>query len=447
MENYSDADIERALNWLMSFMHEKHWPERFKEIENQLTEMIHNPGREEKTTKDMKVIKNKKDQIGWYMYLMQKLTTDITKYESYQGARVAMVFKRIGMELDSVKKVGGIEKKVKKMLKSDKSQADSTLFEILVASLWVRNGYTVSFVPEGSGRSADLLAINGDDEWAVECKRLQQRSAYSIKEQDKWLAMLSHVSNFLMTNNLLLEVVFHKELHLLEETLLKDMLFSAKASPEGNYAVNNENLSFKASKINLSAINKELEKSYVKYGSPYLRKLVGGDSESTGFTVGMSAQMGTFGEKAGFNQYVVKIEKIYGVDWKCDAPDSIASKARDIWQQLIDANGQLPGSNSAIHIGLETLDGTEVELERFKRITENTAIFDKGLSGLKMVYCHFFQSYSLPNVHFVYDETVVSFNEHSFTGNPLETMHVLMPEESTGGDTLHWLKPYPGKDN
>ena len=132
MENYRDADIERALNWLMSFMHEQHWPDRFKEIEKRITEMVHNPTREERTTKDMKVIKSKEDQIGWYLYLMQKLTADITKYESYQGARVAMVFKRIGMELDSVKKIDGIEKKVKKMLKSDKNQADSTLFEILL---------------------------------------------------------------------------------------------------------------------------------------------------------------------------------------------------------------------------------------------------------------------------------------------------------------------------
>jgi len=444
MKNYEDADISNALSWLMSHRHEEHWPPRMAAIEKSITDLLTVAAGVKQSARNVKALKVKEDQIGWYIYLMTCLTEEITKYEPYQGARIAPIFKRIGADLHLIKQIGGIEDKVKKMLKSGKNEADSGLFEILCALMWTRNGWDVSFIPESSQKTPELKAVKDGELWFIECKRFSQRSAYSIKEQNAWLAILSHVTQFLLMHNLILEVTFHKEIHTLAETILLDLLLVRPEAANGNMKISNAEYTLKISKINIVQINKHLEKYHVKSGSPFLRELIGGNPVSTGFSTGLFAKYGSFGPIAGFNQYIMHISNGYAVDWKCDAPEAIASKARDIFHHLKEANDQhATGVNAVIHIGIETLDGSEVEMERFEKILHTTAIFDKGSTGLNMVYCHFFQSYALPNVHFTLDETKVGFAEQSFKRNLLEKTFLINTEDLEINNELHWKLPHP----
>src|SRR4051812_48120423 len=109
----------------MSHRHEEHWPPRMAAIEKSITDLLTVAAGVKQSARNMKALKVKEDQIGWYIYLMNCLTEEITKYEPYQGARIAPIFKRIGADLHLIKQIGGIEDKVKKMLKSGKNEADS----------------------------------------------------------------------------------------------------------------------------------------------------------------------------------------------------------------------------------------------------------------------------------------------------------------------------------
>lgn len=444
MENFEDPDITRAVEWVTSYLHEDHWPARMQAIEDSIQPDHTGMPEPGPLPQDMRTLKVKDDQIGWYIYLMRCLTCDTTKYEFYQGARIAPIFRRIGSDLDFTKRIGGIDVKIRKLLKREKNQADSNLFEILVATLWVKNGWTVNFIPEGPRRSADFKASRDGEEWLVECKRLSQRSAYSVKEQQKWLTMLNYISDYLLQYGLLMEITFHKELHTLSDTFLQELFAGNSVRKGDEIQISNSVVSLRINKIDIDSINKHLKNFFVKEGSPFLRELMGGKLESTGFTTGLLAQFGTFGQVAGYNRYITNIQLAYGVDWKCDAPEALYAKSRDIWQQLKDANGQFIGDqNAAIHIGLETLDGTEVELRRFEKIVTTASMFDRGTTGLKLIYCHFLQSYSLPEEIFVYDETGACFHAQGFMAFPLEGMFLVSPEDSVEKGIVHWRKPHP----
>lgn len=81
----------------------------------------------------------------------------------------------------------------------------------------------MEFIPERPPRgSPDILARSAREEWFVECKRLQKRSAYSERERKKWLAMWSSFARLLTRHNLSLvfEITFHVELASLPDDYL-----------------------------------------------------------------------------------------------------------------------------------------------------------------------------------------------------------------------------------
>ena len=115
----------------------------------------------------------KRDQIGWYMYLVYTYLYEPHKYEYYQGARIVPVFKRIGMEIENLsKKIKGLNKKVKDPLKKRPMEADAILFELLTALLgqkWL--GRNNTWKKEKEVKVQILKLRKARKKWQVECKR------------------------------------------------------------------------------------------------------------------------------------------------------------------------------------------------------------------------------------------------------------------------------------
>jgi len=185
-----DPDVERAFKWLMSFQSAAEWSARKHSLEADLQASWQSS---DASRWDIEFFRHvcQQDRFGWYLYVIETALYDPTNSEVNENARLSPIFRRLGEDLDLLRKVGGIDQKVKHLL-SPKTQPDQVLFEMLIALLWARNGFDqVEFVAEspGAAKTPDIKATSGSREWFIETKRLTLRSGYSRTEREKWKRM------------------------------------------------------------------------------------------------------------------------------------------------------------------------------------------------------------------------------------------------------------------
>jgi hypothetical protein len=391
------------------------------------------------------------DRIGWYLYLAEVALTDIVKCEPIQASRVLPLFQRLGMCFDQVTSIGGIEKRVRRILWGEAANPDSGLFEILIALLWKRNGWSaVEFIPESPSRkTADLRASSEGTEWTIECKRLSKSPQYSQQEREKWLRMWDPFSQFLVDQRMpyVLDVVFHEELESLPDSFLVEQLAGKLplVLPPCT-VIENEQWKVNVSLVDFAAARQHLSKYYVKYPSDQLYQLIAGRRDpNRGFTYIVGGDVVRIGEGGGNNYFLTSMEFAAGAFWHCDADRAIERKARDIRKHLAQAVQQLPQTGaSVVHVGLETLDGVLVEAERHQRILRTVRNFSPGGKDLRWVYCHLYQSYAPPEKAWVIDETIYYFSHADHVKDqPLEHLGTVLPEDDPGDAGVHWLRDPP----
>lgn len=452
MQGAYNPEVQRVLEWFLSFIKPAEWRSRREEIEKHI-EYINTPKNCRENARDYKSISFQQDKVGWYLYLAETILTKPTNYEPIQGARIIPIFERLGTDFELLRQIGGIDEKIKNIVSFGKRnipEPDSELFEILVALLWKRNGWEdVSFVPVAPPeKRPDIRAVSGNKEWFIECKRLNGTSEYSKRERQKWLKMWCHLRDYLVDKQIpaVFEIVFHVELN----TLPDDFLVSELAGKLPFLScpcviISNEQWQVSFDTVNFEKTKAHLEKFHVKMPSSQLAELIAGYRDpNRGFTHVALGKTGRFGEGRVNNKYLITMDFAACAFWHCDAEGSIDKKARDIRKRLGEAVGQLPeNKNSVIHVGLETLDGILVEAERYGRIFNTAQNFDNSGKNLRWIYCHLFQSYAPPDQDWVFDETVHYFS-HRDTGNeqPL-THHLVMTSIGDSCDGIHWLRDTP----
>lgn len=241
--------------------------------------------------------------------------------------------------------------------------------------------------------------------------------------------------------------MFHVELENLPDNfLVEELPGKLKLINHPCELISNEVWSVTVRFVDLEKARAHLEKYRVKYPSDQLNELVGGKRDpNRGFTCAVLGKYVRIGEEKGNNQYLDRLSFAVGAYWSCDAERSVEKKARDIRGHLSSAIQQLPeSSNSVIHIGLETLDGWLVEVERYSRICNTVQQFDALGKKLEWVYCHLFQSYSPPEGDWVIDETVYHFGKNrSAVKEPLKVRSMVLPDEEESMDGVHWLRETP----
>jgi hypothetical protein len=446
-QSYDDEDVIKAWKWFMSFMSERAWQERRKNIEKTIYYGFRNTPPFSEPLTEGTLLVEKKDVIGWYLYLIETLIYHPHKYEYFQGARVVPIFKRLGIDLNAVINIGGIEARVKGLLRKRKSEADALLFEILTALAWVKNGYEVSFIPEqGNEKSADFVAEKGKDIWHIECKRQSKTSNYAYRETAKRQTMISYVAEMLIEKNMLLDIVFHVELESLPDTFLKDILARKLQLAIPGKIVSNEQVDISMSYVDIHSANKYIDKYVVKNPSPALNQIIGGKQiDNLEFTAGLYGDFYRVGDGDINNLFVSRINKAFGVYYTCDAKEALQAKARDIKNQVYDATKQFTSNVPAvIHIGMETFDGPMVQRARFEKIIKTMEMVDPYTSNLRWVFCHFFQSYSTINETWVIDETVSRFTAYVIPRPPILKAHLIIPDDVVILDEVsHWDRPLP----
>jgi len=198
----------------MTFIGDAQWRARKAEIKEYLNETLQAKPTISSDTK-LKSVAIYDDRIGWYLFLTEMFLYAPISYEGAQGSRVVPILKRLGLDLDILKSIKGIEERIEKLLFSDKDSPDSIIFELATALLWARNGWDVAFIEEAPPESRpDFKAVKEGVEWQIECKRLSQNSEYAKTEREHWLAMWSPFADLLIKKNLqlVLDIRFHVEL-------------------------------------------------------------------------------------------------------------------------------------------------------------------------------------------------------------------------------------------
>lgn len=444
---YNDDDVINAWKWIRSFISDKDWERRKLNIENQifLEFKKSKPFSESLTDGTLVVIKD--DVIGWYLYLIYTLIYEPHKYEYFQGARVIPIFKRFGINLNQLKNIKGIKKRINSLLKKRPSEADAILFEMLTALLWCCNGYEVSFLEEkNESKTPDIIAVKEGKSWFIECKRQSKTSDYTYKETYKRQKMVSYISKSLIKKNILLDIVFHVELESLPDTFLWDILNQKIQNPIIGKIVSNDQVDIWLDFVNITEIKKHFKKYVVKNNSPMLNRLIGGKPiDNRAFTCGVFANFFRVGDGEVNNLYINDIDLAFGIYCSCDAKEALWSKARDIKNQVYKAIQQFDSDGTAvIHIGIETFDGPDVEKARFEKIKETIEKIDITKTNLRWIFCNFFQAYSPPDQDWVFDETVSIMTPYVNKYPPIDKQMMIVSDDSDNIDfDSHWNRPLP----
>lgn len=451
---YSDPDVERVFDWMVSFLGVENWRQRVNAIEAQL-ETMHAPHVTHEAATVFEPVSISDDRAAWYLYLVDTVLHAPQKYEPSQGARVVPLFKRLGTDFDMLKAVKGVDDRVERMLTSEKNQPDGALFELLVALLWMRNGIEeVELLDEAPPeKRPDIRALIGQEAWYIECKRLEKTSGYSERERHKWLRMWKRVGDVLIDRrySVVLDVVFHVELESLPDDFLVTELCGKLALVQPPCVViSNEIWEVSVSPVDYATARDHLSKYSVKHPSDQIVELIGGRREpNRGFSSAIKGRFVQIGEGHGNNYFLDELSFAIGAFWSCDANRSIECKARDIRRHLAEAVRQLPdGERGVVHVGLDTLDGQIVEAERYARIVNTVRQFDTGRKDLRCVYCHLFQSYAPPYDCWIIDETVYYFGRSDQAGQaPTSKLFTVIEGNEADDDnpnaSVHWMRPTP----
>lgn len=444
-----DINIKNAYNWFRSFLSDQDWLKRKAQIEKYLSTVVRSSTPFSEPISEGKLLVIKKDQIGWYLYLVHTYLFEPHKYEYNQGARVVPIFKRIGMDVNLAKKINGINKKMRDLFKKRTSEADAILFEVLTALLWARNGWEVSIIEEGKGgKSPDLEVVKGEVKWQVECKRQMKTADYTYRETKKRQVMISQISKVLLQYNILLDIKFHVELVSLPDNYLFDLLNEViPIAKTPCKIVSNEVIDIQLSFVDIDYIQDHLRKYMVKNNSPQLLELITKNKEvdHSAFTSGFMGNFFYVGDGEANNLYVNEIVNAYGVHCYCDSEKAFNAKGRDIRNQINSAIKQFnPDANSIIHIGMETFDGPEVEMARAEKIKNTMSGIDTTSNKLCWIFYHYFQSYTRSYRDWYFDETVSIATSFISPVLPIKNTFLIIPENEVQiEEASHWDKELP----
>lgn len=439
-----DKDVEAAFLWLVSFLGANEWKRRRKPIERFVADALdltktRGPG-------DEPLVRYKKDEIGWYLYLIEVLLASPEALETNQASRIIPWMKAVGANLASIKRIPNHEDRVRRLL-NPKDDPDSVLFELLIGALYVRQGWdTVNFLAEtrGGAKAADLVILRPGQRLYVECKRFSRRPDYAEGERNRWLELWRPASRYLTENGIamVLDITFHVELSKVPADYLPERLKALALKRGPIAAVTDEFATIAGTTPDIAAIRSVMKDNHIKISSSREREVISGRYEPhKGFTYAVGGEPVQIGDaNLTGNWFWDSINVVVGAYWQCLAAESVSKKARDVVKRLSEAVAQMGGDAPGIvHLGIETLEGPAVEEKRDEKVLETLKTFDPRGKPLAWVFLHRFQSECPPDELWAFAETTQSWG---FA--PLSVQHVVqrgsivVPDHVASTSGAHW---------
>lgn len=393
-----------------------------------------------------------KDEIGWYLFLVEQTLDDPLCTEVAQAQRILPYFAGIGSRWAQAHNVRGFDEKLDEILHRYKADPDGGIFEVAVALGYASKGWDVEFIPTKRGdgmKTPDMVVRKDGLEIYVECKRQARRGDYAEKERNHFLRLWDAAEPILRANRqwLWMRAVFHQEVETLPTAFLADVIGKALPLRSREALVHDgAELTLRARQIDTRAVNTHFGEYRVKAGSPMYTRVIGGDWAEKNAAVTMSqivqASEIVDAEIPALGMYIENVGWACGITREVDADAAIDKKARDIRNLLDKAVDQLPANGwSIVHIAAETLEGSEVELRRSEKVMALMADFTSDRSLLAVRF-HRFQSNNAVDQLFEFDETVDTYKMGDVPLGEIP-LGVVVPEGNEMRAGSHW-ELYPG---
>jgi hypothetical protein len=392
-----------------------------------------------------KAIRVQEDEIAWYLFLCEQTLEDPLCVDSSQSQRILPFFAGIGERWPFAVNVRGLDRKIKELLTHYKSAPDGVLFEILVALSYAAKGWDVELIEETPPvKSPDMVVRKGKREIFIECKRLDRRTTYSEKERNDFLRIWDAAVPVLVANKqwVWLKAMFHSEASTLPTDFLANILKETlPIRNEETLIHESADATIHARLIDRLTVQKHVEDYTVKFPTPMLNSLLGGDwaPDNSEVTVASLVKAGHLVgcEAPILASYIDEIGWACGITRKFDSEASINKKAKDITKLLSEAVKQVPVDKpSIIHIAAETLEGRDVEVRRSEKVMEKIPKFitNRPVLGVRF---HRFQANSRTNMLFEFDETIEKFQINGAVMRDIP-LQVVVPEHVEIVKGSHW---------
>lgn len=440
-----DKNLERMILFLVETMGVEIWRDRKAAIVERLRKRLEPAV---PTPPEGVSIRDREDEIGWYLYQCEQTIADPPSVDSDQASRILPYFSALGRRLDALRAIQGVEQRIVNLLKQEvRRDPDQGIFELLVGAAYASEGWNVLAIPETKGtKTPDYQVERNRQRYIVECKRLTRRSEYTEKERDAWLRLWGPARDWLTEHSIskVWTILLHEEIHTYSADFLLAIVRDYVASRNlAATVVDDERCKISVEDVDYIAIDKALKDHYVKLNSSREREVITGrhnpDYGLTSSIYGKPVAMGPGTTRSSW--YWDEISFVSSAYWRCDAAAALNIKARDIIKRLAEATEQLPEHVPGIvHIGLETADGDDVELVRSEKIVRTIDGFDPRGKRLARVFLHFFRSESSPDEAWAIDETTQQFGG-PLIFSPLKTGMLLGDDNVTTHRRAHWEAP------
>lgn len=431
-------EVRAAVEWILSYVPHEEWIARRLAAANRLYaaasgELIDPTG--------LGRFFDNRDQIAWVLFLGEAYIDHRWNYEPMYGSRVIAVLHAIGRRVDLLTACAGIDVRMNRLVGAERAQPNGGLFELLVAAAYLREGFTVEFVPEDpERRTHDLNVSKGEFAYAVECKRMEvgeqgERERARIRE----IWTLATPVAVRQERSAYCTVTFNVPMEAVPDAYLQEKM---QHWIDADIPIQSWEDEFGAGTIrepDLAPLAAALAADQVLLSGSRFMELVTGEYHAQQNI----SQLVRY-QHDGNPRFASECDLVVILRWKSASEQSISAKARDVRRKLSDANDQLPEDcPGIIHVGLEALDEMDVERRRGDRIQTTTGLFDPEGKPLRWIYVHHFVPQSPPNAPFIFDETV----QWRRVGHHLEELPIGLGMLVTSDDDLnaeggHWDRPF-----
>jgi len=366
-----------------------------------------------------------KDIPAFYLWQIQSYIEKPYECDLGFTARTIPKILRIAESIDILNKLKGFEKIFLSMLNKKNKDIESTLYEILVACTYLRNGAKdVIFITDKENSKHPDLQVEYNGILFVECKRKRKESDYSKKEREEWYFQYLPVQDYLKNNriSLVLKCTFHNEIHTYEKDYLFDLFMDNYDFLKNGNIINNADITLETYIPDFESVNTKNEIMWKVYTPDFTSRIFKHNNNLYGVTSAYAAE-----EQNPIYDYVSNIKYACAGLWYCDSHDAIQHRSVSFKRYIIDAVSQIPyDQNGAIHICFESYEGKNVEEENFFKTLTDLKDFEIHGKIIDYIYLDFLRLYIPLNKSWELEEDVIPFVVNNYNPNQyLKIPHVL----------------------